>query len=440
MNERERPPRGRRSAPRSPREPTTDEFGREDPDSIERQRRRVEREQRRAQGQKAVPRRGQRGGGGGGGPRLPRLPKMPRRPGRTPGSGGLKLPGRGRPGPTLLLIGAAVLFIIFLIALFQPFKGEGSGTVIVNIPEGASAGEVGDILDERGVVTSGTLFEIRATLAGKRGQIQAGTYSLKQGMSYSATLDQLAAPANQRVIVVTIPEGYSRSQIAEVAKQAGLKGNYLKETVAQKGFNPGKYRAKGAKDLEGFLFPATYELERGSSAKDLVRKQLDAFEQNMAQVNLKPAKSKGLTAFDVLIIASMVDREVQVAKERPLVAGVIRNRIRDGMPLGIDATVRFAVDNYTEPLTQSQLNSNSPYNTRKFTGLPPGPIGNPGLASIEAAAQPVKVDYLFYVVKPNTCGEHTFATTEAEFERASKEYERAREQAGGQSPTNCPSG
>jgi UPF0755 protein len=338
----------------------------------------------------------------------------------------------------LLIAGAAVLFVIFLIALFQPFKGEGSGTVIVQIPKGASAGEVGDILDQRGIVTSGTLFEIRLTLAGKRSDVQPGSYSLKEGMSYGAAIDQLTASAAERNLVLTIPEGYSRPQIAEVAKQAGLTGDYMKASAKQKGFDPAKYGAKGAKDLEGFLFPATYELERGASAQDLVTKQLDAFKQNIAQVNLKPAKAKQLTTFDVLTIAAMVDREVQVPKERRLVAAVIRNRIKDGMPLGIDATVRFAVDNYTKPLTKSELSSNSPYNTRKFAGLPPGPIGNPGLAAIEAAAAPVTVDYLFYVVKPGTCGEHTFASTEAEFEKASRQYEQARQEAGGQSPTDCP--
>jgi uncharacterized YceG family protein len=133
----------------------------------------------------------------------------------------------------------------------------------------------------------------------------------------------------------------------------------------------------------------------------------------------------------------MVEREAQLESERPLIAAVIYNRLHEGMTLGIDATIRFATGNYTEPLSESELAVDSPYNTRLNSGLPPGPIGNPGLASIEAAARPAKVDYLFYVVKPGTCGEHSFTASEAQFDEDVARYEEAREAAGGQSPDTC---
>jgi uncharacterized YceG family protein len=136
-------------------------------------------------------------------------------------------------------------------------------------------------------------------------------------------------------------------------------------------------------------------------------------------------------------IAAMVEREVAVARERPLVAAVIYNRLKAGMNLGIDATLRFALDNWTEPLKVSELASETPYNTRNHAGLPPGPIGNPGLASLEAAAHPAKVPYLFYVVKPGTCGEHAFSSTDAQFQQDVARYDQAREAAGGKSPTKC---
>jgi len=126
-----------------------------------------------------------------------------------------------------------------------------------------------------------------------------------------------------------------------------------------------------------------------------------------------------------------------VAKERPLIASVIYNRLRDGIPLGIDATVRFVTHNWKRPLRQSELANPSPYNTRVHAGLPPGPIGNPGLASIKAAARPAKTKYLFYVVKVDSCGEHKFAKTDAEFQAYVNEYNRAREARGGKSPTKC---
>jgi uncharacterized YceG family protein len=171
---------------------------------------------------------------------------------------------------------------------------------------------------------------------------------------------------------------------------------------------------------------------------DLVQLQLQDFKRRIKGVDMRYAKSKNLTVYDVVTIASMIEREAMVDSERPLVAAVIYNRLHEGMPLGIDATTRFATGNYEEPLTESELASDSPYNTRTHSGLPPGPIGSPGLASIEAAAHPAKVDYLFYVVKPGACGEHAFSTTEAEFEADVARYDEARAAAGGESPDSCP--
>ena len=148
------------------------------------------------------------------------------------------------------------------------------------------------------------------------------------------------------------------------------------------------------------------------------------------------ARSKNLTPYDVLIIASMIDREVQVPSERKLVAEVIYNRLEVGEPLYIDATIRYATGNYDKPLTQSELETDSPYNTRLNAGLPPGPIGNPGLDAIEAAADPGRGNNRFFVVKPGTCGEHFFTGSEQEFNAAADRYQRALEREGG-SPTEC---
>jgi uncharacterized YceG family protein len=132
----------------------------------------------------------------------------------------------------------------------------------------------------------------------------------------------------------------------------------------------------------------------------------------------------------------MIEREVQIPKERRLVAAVIYNRLKQGIPLGIDATTRFAVGNYTQPLSPSELETDSPYNTRLYSGLPPGPIGNPGEAALRAAANPAKVNYIYYVVEPYTCGEHSFSTSYAEFERDAAAYNAALEKEG-EAPTRC---
>jgi cell division protein YceG involved in septum cleavage len=228
-------------------------------------------------------------------------------------------------------------------------------------------------------------------------------------------------PVVLKTVTVTIPEGYTREQAAQVAKEAGLTGSYMKASQGH----------------EGFLFPDTFELEKRAPAADLVQLQLEDFKRRIKGVDMSYARSKNLTTRDVVTIASMVEREAQLEKERPLIAAVIYNRLHEGMPLGIDATIRFATGNYDQPLTESELAIESPYNTRLHTGLPPGPIGNPGLASLEAAARPAKVDYLYYVVKPGTCGEDAFSSTAAEFEADVTAYNEAREAAGGESPDTC---
>jgi UPF0755 protein len=332
----------------------------------------------------------------------------------------------------------ALLFVAwFLFELFQPFHSEGSGRVAVTIPKGASVSEIGDLLDKKGVIDDSTFFQIRARLEGKSSNLYSGHFTLAHGMSYAAALDALSQPPVKRTITVTIPEGYTRSQAAQLVEEDGIPGSYTKATIRSKYLDPAQYGGKGAKDLEGFLFPDTFELKPGAPVADLVQLQLQDFKRRIKGVNMKYARSKNLTTYDVLIIASMVEREAGVTSQYKDVASVIYNRLHEGMPLGIDATIRFATGNYTKPLTESELAIDSPYNTRTNVGLPPGPINSPGLEAIEAAAHPAKTDYLFYVTTPGACGKLTFAKTEAEFEAAVNKYNSAREAAGGNSPDTC---
>jgi uncharacterized YceG family protein len=364
-------------------------------------------------------------------------PPPPRRDGGDSGGAGRVL-GALRRHPFRILAAAAVLLIAwFLIALFQPFHGDGSGRVEVTIPKGSSVSEVGDLLGEKGVIDSSTLFQIRVTLAGKRDELYSGHFALAHGMSYGAAIDAVSKPPLKRTVTVTIPEGYSRPQAAQLVEEDGVPGSYTKATVRSRYLNPAKYGGKGAKSLEGFLFPDTFELKPDAPVADLVQLQLQDFKRRIKGVDMSYARSKNLTVFDVLTIASMVEREAGVPSQRRDVASVIYNRLHEGMPLGIDATTRFATGNYTKPLTESELATESPYNTRTNAGLPPGPINSPGLAAIEAAAHPAKTEYLFYVNDPNGCNELTFAKTEAEFEQAVQRYEKAREANGGNQPSTC---
>jgi UPF0755 protein len=429
-----------------------DPFSFDDPEArareerrLERERRRREREQRRlgvtrpsSDGSNAVekptevrPTRVQRARAGMAGVRR----RLPSRPSSTA--------IRRRRFAAVVAIAIAAVALWVVLALFQPFGGDGEGKVVVTIPKGATASEVGDILERKGVISGGppfvsgsTLFRLRLSMAGKSDDIPSGSYTLASGMSYGAAIDELTASPAERGTTAVIPEGYTRDQIARIASDAGLKGNYKKATLSSKQIDLKRYGAGDAKNLEGFLFPATYELQPHSSVDDLVAQQLKEFRRDFARVDLSYAKSKNLTPYDVLIIASMIDREVQVPSERRLVAEVIYNRLAAGQPLGIDATIRYATGNYDEPLKESELAIDSPYNTRLVAGLPPTPIGNPGLDAIEAAADPGRGDNRWFVVKPGTCGEHVFADTEQEFNKAADRYERALEREGG-SPTEC---
>jgi UPF0755 protein len=356
-----------------------------------------------------------------------------RRPRQRPAA----LAALGRHPFLIFAVIAALFFLWFLGSLFQPFHGDGSGQVQVTVPKGSSVSEVGDLLADEDVIANSTLFQIRVTLAGKRSEIYSGNFTLAHDMSYGDAIDALSQAPVKRTLSVTIPEGYTRSQAAQVAEEAGVPGDYTKATIKSKYLDPAEYGGKNAKDLEGFLFPDTFELKPDAPVADLVELQLKDFRGRIKGVDMKYAKSKNLTVFDVVTIASMVEDEAGVDSQRGLVASVIYNRLHEGMPLGIDATIRFATGNYTQPLTESELAIDSPYNSRTNVGLPPGPISNPGLASIEAAAHPPKTDYLFYVTTPGACGKLTFAKTEAEFEAAVEKYNSAREAAGGNSPDSC---
>ena len=351
--------------------------------------------------------------------------------------------GPGRPGGRRLLglvaiVAGLVLALGVVLALFQPFAGDGEGEPFtLKVPSGAGVGEIGSLLSERGVIDNALLFEVRVTLAGKRSELYFGEHQFREGMSYSAAIEELGEAPQKEVRTVVVPEGLSRQETAGVIEAEGLSGDYVADSVRYPGFDPNEYGAQGrARDLEGFLFPATYELPPQEKARGLVGRQLEAFEDNIAGVDFSYAKSKNLTIYDVLIIASMIEREVSVPKERPIVAAVIYNRLKRGEPLFIDATIRFATRNWESPLTESELAVDSPYNTRLNGGLPPGPIGSPGLASIEAAAKPARTDVWLYVVKPGTCGEHDFSNNLADHNRKVARYQAAQEAAGG-SPVDC---
>jgi uncharacterized YceG family protein len=239
-----------------------------------------------------------------------------------------------------------------------------------------------------------------------------------------------------------IPEGETRLQIADIAARDGLIGSYRNATRTSPLLNPTRYGApRGTYDLEGFLFPATYDIARGAGVGQLVDEQLLAFRERFGASEIRRARALHRTPYEVLTVASMIEREAQTAHDRPLIAEVIYNRLAQGIPLGIDATIYYAIEvrqgipTYTHELSEAQLHIDSPYNTRIHVGLPPTPISNPGMASIEAAAHPAHASYLYYVAGADGCGEQAFSKTFAEFERNVAAYDAAVKKSGGKPPT-----
>jgi peptidoglycan lytic transglycosylase G len=249
------------------------------------------------------------------------------------------------------------------------------------------------------------------------------------------------AVARPTVVKILIPEGKTRVQIAQIAAAEGLRGSYRDASRRSRLLDPVRYGAPhGTPDLEGFLFPATYDASPGESVSRLLGDQLLAFRENFGAGEIARARALHVTPYQLLTVASMVEREAQVPADRPKIAAVIYNRLRRGMPLGIDATIYYAVElrdgiaTYTHELSKAQLQINSPYNTRTHAGLPPTPISNPGLASIHAAANPAHDSYIYYVAAADGCGEQVFSTTLAAFEANAAAYHAAVAKNGGHPP------
>jgi uncharacterized YceG family protein len=379
------------------------------------------------------------------------VPAGRRRERPTVGRGERRAVRRGGPGPgrrrhslfgrllALILLAVAAGAIWFLVELFQPFQGSPHGRVTVTVPPHSTSKQIGDLLAREGVVSSGFFFDARALLAGDRGKLLSGTYHLQLGMGYGDVLKALTTPPPAaKVSNLTIIEGRTRRQIDALLRREKLGNGYLAATRHSPLLNPAGYGAPGnIPSLEGFLFPNTYQLRDPITVGALVADQLKTFRREFAKVDTGYARSRHLTPYELLIIASMVQAEAQTAKDRPLIASVIYNRLADHMALQIDATTRYATGNYTSPLTESQLNSGSPYNTRVHPGLTPTPIDNPGLAAIQAAAHPANTKYLYFVVKPCGNGESAFASSYSTFLADVRQYYQARSQHGGRSPTHC---
>lgn len=263
----------------------------------------------------------------------------------------------------------------------------------VVIPRGATAVTISDLLEQHGIVSDGTRFRNYVKAQNQGTDFHPGRYQFQAGTDYNVIIRKLnKGPVPQEVKLV-IPEGYRITQIVDSLKAVGMSPKAYKAALAHTPPPAGW----GATSMEGFLFPATYTIKPHEKPQTLIDQQLAAFQDAFSQVDMKYARSKNLTDYDVLKIASMIEREAGAPSDRAKIAAVIYNRLHLQMALGIDATLLYEYGSWTHQLTESELHADTPYNTRVRQGLPPTPISNPGLASLQAAAHPADVDYLYYV-------------------------------------------
>ena len=295
--------------------------------------------------------------------------------------------------------------------------------VRVVVPNGATFAEAADSLERTGVIGSARLFRAYASLRHRDRALKAGTYELRPHQGWNSLLTALTE-GRGLVATVTIPEGFDVAAIVPLVAQ---RLEVPAESVTAAVRDTSLRRALGVPTgtLEGYLFPETYSFALGTSARDAVRAMAQEFEKRWRPGWTARLDTLGMTRHEVVTLASIIEKEARVPDERPLIAAVYCNRLREGMLLQADPTVQYALGTHVDRVLYTHLETESPYNTYRNPGLPPGPIASPGAASLEAALYPADVPYLYFVARPD--GRHEFRTTFAEHTKAREEVRRIAE-------------
>ena len=322
--------------------------------------------------------------------------------------------------------------VILALALAACGGGTGSGVPVrVNVPPGSTFRAAVDSLAASGIVRRPTFFRFYAKLTGRDGALKAGTYRIQRGASWSHVLDVLT-DGKGLTHTVTVPEGYSAGAISLLLERvldvpADSVQAAISDTTWLEELNV------PVTTVEGYLFPDTYTFADGTSAREAVGTMIRRFEQVWKPEWDSRLQELAMSRHDIVTLASIVEKEARLAEERPVIAAVYHNRLRDRMLLQADPTVQYALGRVTyQRLFYKDLAIDSPYNTYKYVGLPPGPIASPGEASIVASLYPAQVPYKFFVAYPD--GHHEFHVDYASHSRAVREARRARDQARGASP------
>ncbi|HEX3010984.1 MAG TPA: endolytic transglycosylase MltG [Syntrophomonadaceae bacterium] len=324
---------------------------------------------------------------------------------------------------------ALVLLFVVLLSLFQfyytrqllPVNPRDKKQIDIIIPDNSNARQIAALLKQKRLIRSESVFLTFARRDHLDNQLKAGHYRFARNQSVKEIAESIA---EGRIVTksFTIPEGFTVQQIGELLVSRHICTDKQWTAALQKDYNYDFLRkiAPGPHRLEGFLFPDTYSIPDNVTAEQIINIMLKNFDKVWKQDFAATASRKNMDLYKTVVVASMVEREAKLDRERKTIAGVIYNRLNRGMPLQIDATVVFALGVHKDTVTYQDLEINSPYNTYKYAGLPPGPISCPGKASIEAALNPEKHSYYYYLAQGD--GSHYFSKTYAEHLKAKQKY------------------
>ncbi len=321
----------------------------------------------------------------------------------------------------LLVAGICLLLFLYVLLVFTlPPNLQGERRQVV-IPKGASFKGAVRILDQEGLLRSPTGFSLMARLVGVTERVQAGEYELSTTMLPAIILHKLVT-GDVVKYRITIPEGYTVRQIASYLREVGIIED--QEQFLAKAFSPEVAAGLGieAKGVEGYVFPDTYLLPKGISPNDIINIMVGKFKQVYGPDFARRAAELGMTDREVVILASIIEKETGVAEERHLISAVFHNRLKRGIPLCSDPTVIYGIPDFDGNLRKRDLERWTPYNTYLKKGLPPGPIANPGKSSLLAALYPAEVPYLYFVSRND--GSHYFSTTLREHNEAVWRYQQ----------------
>jgi UPF0755 protein len=328
---------------------------------------------------------------------------------------------------SIVVLVAAIAAAVFATSTYrrmqEPYKGYTADERFVEIPQGSSAPEIGRRLVDAGIVRDPLTFRVALWQAGEARRLQAGEYRFDRAMTARDVVEKISrGEVYERK--VTFPEGLIIPEMAALYESRGL-GTAASFVKAAKDPSPVAAFDPRARDLEGYLFPETYSLPRGTPPERLIELMVDRFEEAFPREHRQAVEARGLTVRQAVVLASLVEKETARDDERPIVAAVYLNRLRIGMPMQCDPTVIYALrkaGKYKDNnLRREDLDFDSPYNTYRYPGLPPGPIAAPGRASLEAVANPASVDFLYFVSRND--GSHVFATTLRDHNRNVQEYQ-----------------